>query len=153
MLLIVIANGVPILAYKLLQKRFSWPVDFGISLPDGERLFGMSKTIRGVLLSLMFTAVIAKLIGLSWLLGLNVALWVMLGDLLSSFIKRRLGFSCGRQALGIDQLLESLFPLLAVADDFSLSGEQILAMVITFFVLELFVSRVLFRFNLRKHPY
>lgn len=153
LLLIIIANGIPILAFNLLRHRFSMPVDAGISLPDGERLFGTSKTVRGLLLSLLITGAIAELIGLSWMLGLTVAFWSMLGDLLSSFIKRRLHMASGSQALGIDQLPESLFPLLAVADQFSLSGEEILATVVTFIVLELLISRVLFRLHLRKQPH
>lgn len=153
LLLIIVANGMPILAFNLLRQRFSMPLDLGISLPDGERLFGASKTVRGLLASLIFTGALAELIGLSWSTGLIVAFWSMLGDLLSSFIKRRLHMSSGSQAFGIDQLPESLFPLLAVAGQFSLSGEEILATVVTFIVLELLISRVLFRLHLRKDPH
>jgi CDP-2,3-bis-(O-geranylgeranyl)-sn-glycerol synthase len=153
LLLIIIANGVPILAFDLLRQRFSIPLDIGICLPDGERLFGVSKTLRGLLLSLLITGIAAELVGLSLMLGLTVALWSMLGDLLSSFIKRRLRMSPGSQAPGIDQVPESLFPLLAVAGQFSLSGEEIMATVITFIVLELLISRVLFRLHLRKQPH
>lgn len=153
LLLIVLANGIPILAFNLLRQRLSMPVDLGINLPDGERLFGVSKTIRGLLLSLIFTGALAEMIGLSWILGLTIAFWSMLGDLLSSFIKRRLHMASGSRAFGIDQLPESLLPLLAVAGQFSLSGEEILATVVTFIVLELLISRVLFRLHLRKDPH
>jgi hypothetical protein len=153
LLLIISANGVPILAFNLLRQHFSMPLDMGVSLPDGERLLGPSKTVRGLLFALPVTGIVAELIGLPWMLGLTVALWAMLGDLLSSFIKRRLHMSCGNQALGIDQVPESLFPLLAVAGHFSLSAEEIMATVITFIVLELLISRVLFRLHLRKRPH
>jgi CDP-2,3-bis-(O-geranylgeranyl)-sn-glycerol synthase len=59
----------------------------------------------------------------------------------------------GSQALGLDQLPESLLPLLAVAGPLAISATEIMATVVTFFVLELLISRVLFRLRLRKHPY
>jgi CDP-2,3-bis-(O-geranylgeranyl)-sn-glycerol synthase len=153
LLLILVANGVPVMASVLLNQRFSLPLDMGVRLPDGRPLFGASKTFRGLLLSLPLTGIVAELIGLSFTLGLTVALWAMLGDLLSSFIKRRLGMVPGSQALGLDQLPESLLPLLAVAGPLTISATEIMATVITFFVLELLISRVLFRLRLRKHPY
>lgn len=153
LLLILVANGVPVMASGLLNQRFGLPLDMGVRLPDGRLLFGPSKTLRGLLLSLPLTGIVAELIGLSFTLGLTVALWAMLGDLLSSFIKRRLGMAPGSRALGLDQLPESLLPLLAVAGPLVISATEIMATVITFFVLELLISRVLFRLRLRKHPY
>ena len=153
LLLIFVANGVPVIASGLLNRRFEVPLDMGVRLPDGQPLFGSSKTLRGLLLSLPLTAIVAELIGLSFTLGLTVALWAMLGDLLSSFIKRRLGMASGSQALGLDQLFESLLPLLAVAGPLTISATEIMATVITFAVLELLISQILFRLKLRKHPY
>ncbi len=153
LLLIIIANGVPVMASRFLNFRVGLPLDGGVRLPDGNPLFGPSKTFRGLILSLLFTGVAAELIGLSFMLGTSVALWAMLGDLLSSFIKRRLGMASGSQALGLDQIPESLFPLLAVAEQLALTAEQMMVTVITFMVLELLVSRILYRLRLRKRPY
>ncbi|MDT8376785.1 MAG: CDP-archaeol synthase [Mariprofundaceae bacterium] len=153
LLLILIANGVPVMACALFNQRFGLPLDMGARFFDGRPLFGPSKTLRGLLLSLPLTGIAAELIGLSFMLGLTVALWAMLGDLLSSLIKRRLGMKPGSQALGLDQLPESLLPLLAVAGPLAISATEIMATVITFIVLELLISRVLFRLKLRKHPY
>lgn len=153
LLLILVANGVPLLAHSLLQRRFATPLDFGLRLPDGERLFGASKTVRGLLLALPVTAGLAELLGLSWQTGLLIAAVAMAGDLLSSFIKRRLRMRPGSTALGIDQVPESLLPLWVVADQLSLSGEAMLAMVVAFIVIELLLSRILFRLHLRRNPY
>ena len=153
MLLIIVANGVPVLAFDLFHNRFVLPIDLGCKLGDSEFLFGPSKTWRGLFFSLLITALIAMSLGMSWITGLVIAASAMLGDLLSSFIKRRLNMVSGSMALGIDQVPESLIPLLVVADTFDLNGESILAMVVTFFVLEILLSRVLFRLHLRKHPY
>ncbi len=43
-LLLVIANGAPILINNVLGKRWAWPVDNHLKLPDGHRLFGNTKT-------------------------------------------------------------------------------------------------------------
>jgi len=153
LLLIMLANGVPLLVYNLLGPRIAVPVDFGLRLPDGEPLFGPSKTWRGLLTAVTVSAAVAASLNLTWQVGATVALWALFGDLLSSFIKRRLKMAHGTRALGLDQVPESLLPLWAVADRFALDGESILAMVVTFFVLELLLSRVLFRLNLRKHPH
>ena len=48
---IALANGTPVLAKLLLGGRWVWPVDFGLMLPDGNRLLGDAKTWRGVLLA------------------------------------------------------------------------------------------------------
>jgi CDP-2,3-bis-(O-geranylgeranyl)-sn-glycerol synthase len=77
----------------------------------------------------------------------------MLGDLTTSFIKRRLGLPPSSQALGLDQGLESLFPLLAVRSRLGLTAWDILAVVLAFFGLELLLSRLLFRAHLRDRPY
>jgi hypothetical protein len=49
--LLAIANGVPVIAAKLLGKEHAIPLDGNATLSDGKRLFGSSKTLRGVILS------------------------------------------------------------------------------------------------------
>jgi len=81
---------------------------------DAERIHaGRSKTIRGILLSALVTTASAPLIGLDLSVGAIAAAAAMLGDLCSSFVKRRSKFPPSSQTLGLDQLPESLFPLLA----------------------------------------
>jgi len=113
LLLVVIANAIPVLAKKLFGLATAWPLDGGMTLSDGQPLLGASKTIRGVVLSILLTPVIALLLGLSWQVGLVVALSAMAGDLVSSFLKRRMGLRPSSQAIGLDQIPESLLPLLA----------------------------------------
>ena len=50
------------------------------------------------------------MIGLDWRIGALVAAMAMLGDLFSSFLKRRMGLAPSRQAIGLDQIPESCFP-------------------------------------------
>jgi CDP-2,3-bis-(O-geranylgeranyl)-sn-glycerol synthase len=77
----------------------------------------------------------------------------MAGDLLSSFMKRRLGLPPSSKAVGLDQVPESLFPLLACRQAFSLTLLDITAGTALFVVGELLLSPVLFRLRIRDRPY
>jgi CDP-diglyceride synthetase len=151
--LLGIANGTPIVAKKLLQDRLSAPLDGGITLPDGEPLFGTSKTVRGVILSVVATAGSAALLHLDWSTGATIAGLSMLGDLFSSFVKRRLHLPLHAQAFGLDQIPEALLPLLIVKEQFNLTSNDIAVLVIAFIVLELVLSRILFRLKIRDRPF
>jgi CDP-2,3-bis-(O-geranylgeranyl)-sn-glycerol synthase len=151
--LLGVANGIPILASKLLQNRFSMPLDGGLILRDGEPLFGTSKTVRGIILSVVCTTGAAALLNLGWSIGATMAGMSMLGDLFSSFIKRRIHLQPHAQALGLDQIPEALLPLLAVKAQLNLTSGDIAVLVIAFIVLELVLSRILFRWKIRDRPY
>ena len=112
LILLAMANGTPVLAKALLGDRLARPLDGGAVFVDGRPLFGPTKTIRGILVSLVATPLTAWLIGLSWHLGVVVAALAIAGDLLSSFVKRRMGLASSSMALGLDQIPESLLPLL-----------------------------------------
>ena len=57
------------------------------------------------------------------------------------------------RATGLDQIPESLLPLLAVQGELDLSLLQIGAITAAFFVLELPLARLAFRLGLRDRPY
>src|SRR5687768_5035309 len=63
LLLLGIANGSPVLAARLLRYRFDVPLDGGRRLPDGQPVFGSSKTIRGLVVSIGSTTIAALLLG------------------------------------------------------------------------------------------
>ncbi|MCI0467271.1 MAG: CDP-archaeol synthase [Beijerinckiaceae bacterium] len=153
LLLVALANGVPLIAQKLLGKRFAYPLDGGITLGDSKPLFGPSKTIRGVVLSIAVTALTAPLIGLDWTTGMIVASMAMSGDILSSFTKRRMKLASGSMALGLDQIPESLFPALACRWILPLTAFDIAAITGLFFAGELLASRALYRLHIRDRPY
>ena len=89
LLLISAANAAPILAAKALRLRKAHPIDGGIMLPDGRPLLGRSKTWRGLVSAVVLASCVGALIGLPWRLGALVGVSAMLGDGLSSFVKRR----------------------------------------------------------------
>ncbi|BBA36257.1 uncharacterized protein sS8_4327 [Methylocaldum marinum] len=151
--LLMAANGAPILVNKGLGERLAWPIDGGARFIDRRPLFGSSKTWRGLITAIPVTGVAAVGVGLPFELGLCVGAAAMLGDLFSSFIKRRLGVPASGMALGLDQIPESLFPLLAVRVELGLELIQIAGLVAGFVFLELVVSRILFQLRIREQPY
>jgi CDP-2,3-bis-(O-geranylgeranyl)-sn-glycerol synthase len=153
LLLLTLANGTPVIAARVLGARFAWPLDCGLAGPDGRPLLGRSKTLRGLVLALAATAAGAALLGLGWRVGLLVGALAMAGDLLSSFAKRRLGLASSSQALGLDQVPESLLPLLACRFLLDLGWADIAVLLAVFFVGELLVSRLLYRLHIRDRPY
>lgn len=153
LLLIGIANGTPILSQKLFGDRLAFPIDGGRKLRDGEPLLGHAKSVRGVVLSVLVSCIAGLLIDVGWLVGALVGVMAMLGDMLSSFVKRRMRLVPSSMALGLDQVPESLFPLLACAPFLHLTVLDVVGVVLVFFVLELFVSKLLFRLHLRDRPY
>lgn len=153
LVLLFIANGAPILASKVFGNRFALPVDFGFHLKDGFPVFGSSKTFRGLLAAVLVVAGFAVLFGFQWKTGLLIGIWAMLGDLFSSFVKRRLGMAPSSMAIGLDQIPEALFPLIAVSSIVGIDGWQIAFLVVLFVVIGLLISRILYKYHIRKRPY
>jgi CDP-2,3-bis-(O-geranylgeranyl)-sn-glycerol synthase len=153
LLLLITANGAPILARRLLRHRFYKPLDGGLNLADGQPLLGPSKTWRGLIAALMLTAVMAWMLGLSLAFGALFGLLTMAGDLVTSFIKRRVGMQASSMAPGFDYLLESCLPVAVLAKPLGLAVLDIVVIVVLFMLLALILSRVLFWLGVRKRPY
>jgi len=153
LVLIAIANAAPLFLKKAIGPRFAWPLDGGVTLADEHPLFGASKTIRGLIIALLSTPLAALLMGLGWEIGVLVAVAAMAGDLLSSFIKRRLGRPPSSMAIGLDQIPESLLPLIAARLLVPLSALDIFVGTAIFFIGGFVLSRLLYRLRLRDEPY
>jgi CDP-2,3-bis-(O-geranylgeranyl)-sn-glycerol synthase len=115
------ANMAPQIASRLgILKSFDRPVDFGKSV-FGKRIFGENKTLRGFIVGVGFSIVIAflqyildfqgivkieKLSGLGQFLlfGFLAGFGALLGDLIESFFKRQLGIKAGRPFVPFDQI-------------------------------------------------
>jgi CDP-2,3-bis-(O-geranylgeranyl)-sn-glycerol synthase len=153
LMLLASANGAPLIAKKVFGTALAFPLDNGVRLADGQPLLGRSKTIRGIGLSLAVTTLGAPWAGLSPAAGLLVSAAAMIGDLFSSFIKRRMKLAPSSMALGIDQIPESLLP--AIAARWALPVTVLDAAILAglFFIGELAASRVLFALNIRDCPY
>jgi CDP-2,3-bis-(O-geranylgeranyl)-sn-glycerol synthase len=153
LILLSVANGTPVIAKKVLGNRLSRPLDGGAVFYDGKPVFGPTKTVRGIVVSLLATSLAAWLIGLGWELGVLVAAAAMIGDLFSSFVKRRMTLPSSSMALGLDHIPESLLPMLASSLLLPLSLLDVVIGVVVFCAATLLLSPILYRFNLRDRPY
>ena len=153
LLLLAVANGAPVIATRIFGDRFSQPLDNGVAFVDGKPLLGKSKSVRGIAVSVVSSALAAPLLGLPWTIGIAVGSAAMAGDLVSSFVKRRLALAPHSRATGLDQIPESLFPLLVCRGALALSGLDIAIGVAIFFVGELVLSVLLFKAHIREQPY
>ena len=153
MVLLTLANGAPVVAKKVFGGRFALPLDFGLMFFDRRPVLGPSKTFRGIVVAVLAAAAGAPLIGLDPIIGMTAAGAAMAGDLFSSFVKRRFNRPPSSQALGLDQIPESLLPMLACRDALSLTAVDIALGVGIFLAGELVLSRLLFRAHLRDEPY
>ena len=89
------ANSAPPLCKRLLGTRLARAIDGGLTLRDGYPLLGSSKTWRGLIAAIVLSTCASVLVGLQWQTGALAGALAMLGDCLSSLIKRRLGVGPG----------------------------------------------------------
>lgn len=112
------------------------PLDMGKKFIDSRRIFGEGKTTRGFVCGLVVGTVVGILQGIVGgplreylLLGFLLALGALLGDLASSFIKRRLGIERGGAAPGLDQLSFVVFALV-LASPLKVPSWQVIAAIL-----------------------
>jgi CDP-2,3-bis-(O-geranylgeranyl)-sn-glycerol synthase len=153
LVLLAVANTTPLLAKRALGNRLAWPLDGGLTFFDGRPVFGASKTLRGIVFAVLATAAAGALFGPDWRIGAVAGATAMAGDLSSSFLKRRLALPPSSRATGVDQIPESLLPLLACRAALPLTVADMALVVALFFVGEVLFSRLFFRLGLRDHPY
>jgi len=151
--LIIVANGSPIIGRWIMNGCWEMPIDGGAVFIDGRPILGTSKTYRGLAFSLVGTLLAGALVGLSWKISLIVGALAMMGDCLSSFVKRRLGYPSGAKALGLDQIPESLLPMLGLWNVLNLSALGVGMTVAMFVFLEQVLSSIGYKLHIRKHPY
>lgn len=137
LLLVIVANAVPWLIGRIVGQRWSAPLDCGWVLRDGQRLCGSHKTWRGVLTGSLAAGLLARALGLGFTLGAGFGALSLLGDALSSSIKRRLQLQPGSEVPGLDQLPEALLPLLVFAGSLHLSWQACLGAALLFTVFDM----------------
>lgn len=151
--LLIVANGAPIIGKKALGAAFALPIDGGARFFDGRPVFGATKTWRGLVLAVLATAACAPLVGLPASLGARLGAFAMAGDLLSSFVKRRLGLAESSRAPGLDQIPEALVPLLAIASPAAIGAGEIAVVTASFFFGSRALSRLMFDLRVRERPF
>jgi CDP-2,3-bis-(O-geranylgeranyl)-sn-glycerol synthase len=153
LLILIIANGAPIIARNLFRACCNWPIDGGLKTRQGNPLLGHSKTIRGVIAAVVMATLFSPLLGIHWQWGALIGTLAMIGDLVASFCKRRLGYPPSSHVGGLDYLPESLLPLLVIAPFFPLNLLSILIVTLAFCVAAPLLSRLFYQSGIRRHPY
>jgi len=152
LVLLLAANGAPVLTSVLADARTAMPIDGGFRLGDGRPLFGAAKTWRGLFAALAATALVAYGLGCGASTGVWFAAGAMAGDLLASFCKRRLGREEGSHLRGLDTPLESLLPLVLLKSQLGIGWLEIAFLVGVFYLIESWSSPLLYKWHLRKQP-
>ncbi|HBA65675.1 MAG TPA: CDP-archaeol synthase, partial [Methylococcaceae bacterium] len=120
---------------------------------DGRPLFGRSKTWRGIVSSIGLVSAVSWSMSYGLAIGVAFGGLAMIGDLSASYIKRRQGMVESSRARGLDTIPESLLPAVLLKSQLGLNGLEISVVVLLFFMIEEFVSPILYRLNIRKRPY
>jgi predicted MPP superfamily phosphohydrolase len=135
-------NGLPPLVSMIAGNRCNLPVDFGRLWFDGQPVFGTHKTVRGIAASVIGGIVSFPLLGVAWWVAGIAAGLAMAGDLVSSFIKRRCRLECGEVVIVLDQIFESLLPLLFLNRYVPLSIIQNIFLLLVFIAISSLSSRL-----------
>jgi CDP-2,3-bis-(O-geranylgeranyl)-sn-glycerol synthase len=167
-----VANAIPVLVGG------GTPVDLGRNFPDGRRLFGDGKTIRGLgggLMAGTLTGIFQAFIS-NWVIenlesvvvlsaisvetlryvpsrAFLISLGALLGDLLGSFIKRRIGLRRGAPAPLLDQLAFLLGALIVVSFSFPFQLEYAIILVILTPLIHLAANMISYLIGLKKVPW
>ena len=130
-LLFAVNAAPPVIAF-LLEDRWNRPIDWNRTFLDGKPLLGRHKTIRGIIGSIAAGILLGWFLGLPLIVGFCIGFFSILGDLLTSFVKRRFELASGTVVPLLDQLFEGLFPLLFVKYYFLSDWALIIVLLILF---------------------
>lgn len=136
------------------------PIDGNRKFVDGRPIFGQGKTIRGFIAGLIAGSIVGVLQGTALgqlyaysLRGFLLTLGALLGDLLGSFIKRRLNVPRGTAAPVLDQLGFVIFSLLLVSPVVLPSWDVVLTILIITLPIHLTTNFAGYKLGLKSRPY
>ncbi|MDE1828662.1 MAG: CDP-2,3-bis-(O-geranylgeranyl)-sn-glycerol synthase [Candidatus Micrarchaeota archaeon] len=146
-----VSNGAPVLFGG------GRPIDGGRKLL-GKRIFGDNKTIRGLIAGLLVGSLIgfgeSTVLPYMLVVGIAGSFGAHFGDLLGSFIKRRLGMSSGHNMGIMDQYFFVIFAITFTAPFGNLPNIYgIIFILIITGALHLFTNSVAHRWKLKAVPW
>ena len=151
-----VANASPVLVRKIFSKTH--PVDMGLRFFDGRRILGDGKTLEGVIIGLSTGTIIGLMMSLFSLHTIKgsfiLSLGTVLGDMIGSFIKRRLGVKRGEPLFLGDQLLFLVFSLVLYSIIIMpLPPAQTLFLIVITPPLHLLTNYIAFKLGLKDVPW
>lgn len=147
------SNFLPILGRIVFKQRLSTPMDLGYRWIDNRYLLGPHKTWRGLVVSIIGSGLAGYVTPFGLVLGLKFAACSMFGDLISSFVKRRVGLKSGSRFFLLDQGIESLLPLWILKDSLFICWTEIILIVSSFTLLEIVLSPIFYMLHIRRNPH
>lgn len=159
------ANMAPVVA-KNMFRNMAFPIDFNIRMGE-HTLLGKNKTYRGLIAGVLAAIIVAyiqfflnenniladlALVDYSnWLLiGLLLGFGAMFGDMVKSFIKRRLDLKPGTPFVPFDQLDFVFGALIFVYPTAELSMEKMAIILFISFILHVIINHIAFYTGIRK---
>lgn len=162
------ANMAPVIV-KNRFKNLAAPIDFNKKF-NKKPILGKHKTWRGLIFGIIFAITISyiqylffknnyfteiSLINYSnWLIfGLLIGLGTALGDIIESFIKRRLNYKSGQKFIPFDQLDFVIGTLILTSALIRLEFLLILIILIVSFVLDVIINHLSFYLKIRDEKW
>jgi len=164
----IFANMMPV----LMKKHWMWlarPVDFNLKWFDGKNLLGDHKTWRGLVsgtvVSIIIVAIQKWLLQFEtfekisifpydqysvWLTGFLIGFGALFGDMVKSFIKRRVGIEPGKKFIPWDQIDAAVGAIALVSIIWPVGWIRSLALIIFTFVLHILVRNVGYYLKINK---
>jgi predicted MPP superfamily phosphohydrolase len=156
LILLWLVNFAPPVIAVVFESKYDRPLDYGRLWRDGRPLLGRNKTLRGVLGAIIVAGLIGSILGFPLWLCLGVGVLSMLGDLFSSFLKRRLSFTSGDTVPGLDQIPEGLTPFCLIAPYYGLTLQYVLVFGVVFgigaYVGSIFLYKVILKKPFEAYP-
>ena len=167
MLPIYFANMAPVIVKKINFLKI--PIDFNKKL-NGKSIFGKNKTFRGLFFGIIFAMVIAFVqylfynngifVDLSFidysnwlLLGFLMGFGAIIGDLVESFVKRRLDYEPGKSFIPFDQTDFVIGALIFVFPLVQFSISKVILILVLSFVLHIIVNHTAYFLKIRKEKW
>ncbi len=158
-----VANGSPVIVYKILHGRTT-PIDMGIVMRDGRRLLGDGKSIEGfiggIIIGFLMGAILSIVIPNLYREPLEyflLSIGAMVGDILGSFIKRRIGLERGAPAPVMDQLgfiiIALLFVWITVGIPYWMDISIILVILLVTFILHIVTNFLAYLIGIKDRPW
>ncbi|MBU90356.1 hypothetical protein CMO94_02340 [Candidatus Woesearchaeota archaeon] len=162
------ANMAPVIVKKIFNN-LKIPIDFDKKI-NNKAIFGKNKTFRGLIFGIIFAIITAFiqfifysnniLVDLAiidysnWLLiGFLIGFGAVFGDLIESFVKRRLDYEPGKSFIPWDQTDFIIGALIFVYPLVILSLDKVIIILLLSFVLHIIVNHTAFYVGIRKEKW
>ena len=159
------ANMAPVIV-KNIFNNLKFPIDFNKKIKN-KPIFGKNKTFRGLIFGILFAVIIAYLqflfynnnlfVNISivnysdWLLiGLLMGFGTIFGDLVESFVKRRMNYESGKSFIPWDQMDFVIGALIFVYPIVKLSLDKIIIILLLSFILHIIANHIAFYTGVRR---